>query len=242
MEVSVSLLTMLVGCVTVLFAILSSVSTFIIYRKMNDYKKNRAEHKEVEINYQRQNIENQVYDLNGRMTSNVDSFKDLNHLLITGNDQKMVLKQTVTDDSFFTERGIDFNKYQVSSDLITCLMPFNRKYDKIYVAITDACKRCGYRVIRSDDHFVTGDILNYTLELIITAQIVVVVIDGRNPNVFYELGIAHALGKQVLLLANTSSFQDTPFDIKNNRMVMYKSEKDLDSKLENVIKTISTNK
>ena len=242
MTVSFSLLTALVSCVTLLLVLISTLYTYSLSRKMRDYKRRKAEQKEVEINYQRQNLEDQVYDLNGRMTSNVDSFIDLNHLLISGNDQKMVLKQSVTDNSFFTERGIDFNKYQITTDLITCLMPFNHKYDKIYEAITNASNRCGYRVIRSDDHFVTGDILNYTLELIITAQIIVVVIDGRNPNVFYELGIAHALGKQVLLLANTSSFQDTPFDVKNNRMVMYKNEKDLDVKLENVLKTIKANK
>lgn len=239
---SSSIILTIASCAIALFSILVSVYSYFVFRKMKDYEIKKQNRQLAGINFQRENLENQVYGLNDRMTSNVDSFRDLNHLLISKNDQKMVLKQSVVDDSFFTERGIDFNRYQVSPDLITCLMPFNHKYDKIYNAITNASNRCGYRVIRSDDHFVSGDILNYTLELIITAQIVIVVIDGRNPNVFYELGIAHALGKQVLLLANTSSFQDAPFDVKNNRMVMYKNERDLEIKLENVLKIIKSNK
>ena len=36
---------------------------------------------------------------------------------------------------------------------------------------------------------------------------------GKNPNVFYETGYAHALGKRVLML--TQSVHDIPFDLKH---------------------------
>lgn len=219
-------------CAIAIFSILISLYTFIVSRKMKDFDIRKQTGQVPGVNYQRKALEDQIYRLNDRLTSNPQSFIDLNHLLISRNDQGVVLKQSVADNSFFEERGIDFSKYKVDPTRITCLMPFNHKYDKIYDAISEAGEKCGYRVVRSDDHFISDDILKYTIELILRAQIVVIVIDGRNPNVFYEMCIAHALGKQTLLLASISSFQNAPFDIQNNRMVLYKGDQDLKSKLE----------
>ena len=41
----------------------------------------------------------------------------------------------------------------------------------------------------------------------------------RNPNVFYEIGIAHTLGKEVVLI--TQSKDDIPFDLRHIRYVQY---------------------
>lgn len=225
---SVSTITIILSCAVALFSIVISVYSYVVFHKMKDYEIKRLRKQIAGVNYQREKLENEIYGLNDRLTSDKQGFIDINHLLISEDDQKMVIKQSVSDASFFQERGIDFSKYTVSADMITCLMPFNHKYDKIYKAISNACVACGYKAIRSDDHFVSGDILKYTIELILKAQIVIAVIDGRNPNVFYELGIAHSLGKQVLIL---SSFQDLPFDVQNNRMILYRNDKDLETKL-----------
>lgn len=234
-----SMILIIATCVIAIFSILISVYTYIVSQKMKDYDIRKQTGKVPGVNYQRQAVEDQIYRLNERMTSNPQSFIDLNHLLISGNDQGVVLKQSVADNSFFEERGIDFSKYRVNPSQITCLMPFNHKYDKIYKAISDAGQKCGYKVVRSDDHFISDDILKYTIELILKAQIVIIVIDGRNPNVFYEMGIAHALGKQTFLLASISSFQNAPFDIQNNRMVLYRGNVDLESKLEIALRTLN---
>ena len=42
---------------------------------------------------------------------------------------------------------------------------------------------------------------------------------SRNPNVFYELGLAHALGKPVVLVS--SNEQDVPFDLNHIRVIYY---------------------
>ncbi len=42
---------------------------------------------------------------------------------------------------------------------------------------------------------------------------------GRNPNVFYEIGIAHTLGREVILI--TQSDNDIPFDLRHLRYVRY---------------------
>lgn len=236
---SSSMILIIASCAVAVFSTLISIYSIIVSRRMKDYDNRKRTGQVPGVNYQRQSIEDQIYRLNNRMTSNPQSFIDLNHLLISRNDQGVVLKQSVADNSFFEERGIDFSKYKVDPNQITCLMPFNHKYDKIYKAISNAGQKCGYKVVRSDDHYISDDILKYTIELILKAQIVVIVIDGRNPNVFYEMGIAHALGKQTLLLASISSFQNAPFDIQNNRMVLYKGDADLQSKLEVALRTLN---
>jgi hypothetical protein len=52
---------------------------------------------------------------------------------------------------------------------------------------------------------------------------------GRNPNVFYELGYAHAKNKVCLLL--TKDATDIPFDLKHHRHIVYRSIQDLRKKL-----------
>ncbi len=51
------------------------------------------------------------------------------------------------------------------------------------------------------------------------ADLLVADLTGRNPNVFYEVGIGHALGKPVLLLAQ--SLDDIPFDLRHRRVLLY---------------------
>lgn len=55
--------------------------------------------------------------------------------------------------------------------------------------------------------------------LIFQSYIVVCDFSGKNPNVFYEAGIAHTLGKHVVPI--TQSDQDIPFDLKHHRYAKY---------------------
>src|SRR4051794_41173526 len=51
------------------------------------------------------------------------------------------------------------------------------------------------------------------------ADIVIADMTGKNPNVFYEVGYAHAKGKLTILL--TSDATDIPFDLKHTRHIVY---------------------
>jgi nucleoside 2-deoxyribosyltransferase len=57
------------------------------------------------------------------------------------------------------------------------------------------------------------------LESIRKADVVLADLTGKNANVFYEVGICHALGKPVLLLAQ--SIEDVPFDLRHRRVLLY---------------------
>lgn len=70
------------------------------------------------------------------------------------------------------------------------------------------------------------------------AQLIVAVLDGKNPNVFYEIGIAHSIGKTVILIANMSRIDEIPFDLRSDRLLLYSNPNDLSKKLSDVLKNI----
>ena len=53
------------------------------------------------------------------------------------------------------------------------------------------------------------------------ANVIVAEISSKNPNVFYELGYAHALSKPAVLLARRESSAEMPFDIRGYRAIFY---------------------
>ena len=78
---------------------------------------------------------------------------------------------------------------------------------------------CGLRCERGDDVFGSNVIMDDIRRSIERARLVVADLTGRNPNVFYEVGIAHTLNKEVLLLSQSMS--DVPFDLRHRRVLVY---------------------
>jgi nucleoside 2-deoxyribosyltransferase len=73
--------------------------------------------------------------------------------------------------------------------------------------------------VRGDDLFTPTDILEDIWQSINTADFVIADITGRNPNVLYEMGIAHTLAKPVLILSRQAS--DIPVDLATRRVILY---------------------
>jgi len=78
---------------------------------------------------------------------------------------------------------------------------------------------CDLHCERGDDVFGSNVIMEDILTNISAADIVLADLTGKNANVFYEVGICHALGKPVLLLAQ--SVDDVPFDLRHRRVLLY---------------------
>ncbi len=64
-----------------------------------------------------------------------------------------------------------------------------------------------------------ASIIQDVVSLIDRSRIVVCDCTDRNPNVFYEAGIAHTLGRDVIL--TTQSEHDIPFDLRHLRYIRY---------------------
>lgn len=103
---------------------------------------------------------------------------------------------------------------------VACMMPFRAEFDDIYIAIKAACVENGMKCIRVDEIFGVRPIINDVVKTIDEAEIVVCDLSGRNPNVMYETGIAHTLGRETIILAQNIA-QDVPFDLRHLRCIEY---------------------
>lgn len=105
----------------------------------------------------------------------------------------------------------------------TCfvMMPFAEPIGGYYKAIYEpAITKAGLRAVRADDEiFATGKIIDQIWSGITAGKVLVAELTGRNPNVFYELGLAHALSKPVVLIS--SNQEDVPFDLQHIRVIYY---------------------
>jgi hypothetical protein len=79
--------------------------------------------------------------------------------------------------------------------------------------------RINVTVSRADDFFAASSIISDVWNAINRAKVLIADCTGRNPNVFYELGIAHTLGKPVILIAQSKD--DIPFDVQHIRAILY---------------------
>ncbi len=126
-----------------------------------------------------------------------------------------------------SERKIMFapNVFQVpesttiENDLVAVMMPFRSEFDAVLDGIRCASTAANYRTLRVDDIWEESTVIQDIFNLIFRAHVVVVDFTGKNPNVMYETGIAHTLGKQVIPLSQ--SMQDVPFDISHHRVLTY---------------------
>jgi nucleoside 2-deoxyribosyltransferase len=102
------------------------------------------------------------------------------------------------------------------------LMPFDNAFDDIYkLGIKETATSLGIVAERVDEQIFQEGILERIYRQIELADLVVADMTGQNPNVFYEVGYAHAKGKLCVLL--TQRAEDIPFDLKHHRHIVYGS-------------------
>jgi len=129
----------------------------------------------------------------------------------------------------------------------TCfvMMPFGGYFDGYYKnVIQQAIINTGLSSSRADEIYSTGSIIDDVHKAILASTLCIADVTGRNPNVSYELGMAHAYHKPVLII--TQKISDVPFDYRHLRMIKYdpmKSgwENDLQSVMENTIEEVIKN-
>ncbi|MBD2699492.1 hypothetical protein IC229_02505 [Spirosoma sp. BT702] len=128
----------------------------------------------------------------------------------------------------------------LDSNVLSVMMPFDGKFSGTYTAIRNVCRRLGVECRRADDIWDNSILIQDVFDLIFTSKAVITDFTDRNPNVFYETGVAHTLGKLVVPI--TQSVADIPFDLRHHRALTYlpntegllKLEKDLERKLTKV--------
>ncbi|MCK4247638.1 MAG: hypothetical protein KAX04_03775, partial [Methanomicrobia archaeon] len=102
------------------------------------------------------------------------------------------------------------------------LMPFKKEQNEIYKSvIKPTVEKNGYICLRADDIYKSTPIMEDILESIKKANIIIADLTGRNPNVFYELGMAHIIKYPERVILLTKSDEDIPFDLASFRHIKY---------------------
>lgn len=119
----------------------------------------------------------------------------------------------------FTPNIFSVPNESVDPKLISVMMPFQKEFLQVYETIKQASISVGFTCMRVDDIWDHSTVIQDIFSLIFRSYIVVCDFTGKNPNVFYEAGIAHTLGKYVVPI--TQSEQDIPFDLQHHRYAKY---------------------
>lgn len=105
------------------------------------------------------------------------------------------------------------------------IMPFeNDVANAIYrLSTVPICEEFNLEVQRADEIFTTNPVLDDILSAIKEATVIIADISGKNPNVFYELGISHLLKQTQTIMITQDDFNQLPFDISHFRIIQYRN-------------------
>lgn len=107
----------------------------------------------------------------------------------------------------------------IERTLVSVMMPFDADFTGVYDTLQEAATDVGFICRRADEIWENPAIIQDIVTLIDKSFVVVCDCSGRNPNVFYEIGIAHSLGREVVLI--TQADTDIPFDLRHLRYIRY---------------------
>lgn len=100
------------------------------------------------------------------------------------------------------------------------LMPFRPDMGPVYEDhIKKVAASLNLKVRRADDFFTVHFVMQDIWTAICRSRIIIADCTDKNPNVFYEIGIAHTVGKPVVLITQNS--EDIPFDLRSIRYISY---------------------
>ncbi len=103
------------------------------------------------------------------------------------------------------------------------VMQFSEAYNSLYnEVIVPVCKEYDYDVVRADDMYTTGLIIEDITRAIQESSLVIADITPNNANVYYEVGYAHGIKKPTILLSDKNR-EKLPFDISGFRLLFYEN-------------------
>ncbi len=109
------------------------------------------------------------------------------------------------------------------------IMPFASELTFVYGVIKSTLESYGMRCIRADETFISRPVMDEVKKRIAEADVVIVDFTGKNPNVYYEAGLADAWKKDWIVLAQAS--EDMTFDVRHIGSIRYTNTMGADIKL-----------
>jgi hypothetical protein len=103
------------------------------------------------------------------------------------------------------------------------MMPYRDPFQRVYdAAIRPAVEKCGLKSILAKDEWFIGPIDVKITDFIKESKVCIADLTEANPNVMYEVALAHSLGKPVILITQGDA-DAIPFDIRHHRVITYRS-------------------
>lgn len=144
-------------------------------------------------------------------------------------------------DNLLDDLKQEITRVTKSKSAFVC-MPFSREFTDVYeLGIKPVLKAAGFNPVRADEIQHNTGILSVIYDQIASAHVLIADLSGQNPNVYYETGYAHGMGKEVVLL--TQDINDIPFDLRGLNHIHYEGQITiLKQKLEKRIKSLFSDK
>lgn len=226
-------------CILILTIAITAIGIIITVEQVrkNRFSQRKSEYElrsKIEIDEYRRFYEEKIYSLQKELMANERRWKDVNHLIISGQSGSNTLSDNPSNNSlsptkFFRNIGIDPDEIIVEKKSVFVLTPFSTEGTKTFDVIKKVCGEVDLKCSRGDEVFRNNNILSHIIASILQANIIIANIDGRNPNVFYELGICHTIGKAVIIISNMND--KLPFDINAKNIIFYTDSTDLQLQL-----------
>jgi hypothetical protein len=204
--------------VTLVMSVLAMMFYIIIHNRTSRY--DQSEQRAI-LSEMRASYEHQIAKLVHQMTATEARWREVNHLLLSAQQERRQREALPVqpESAFLRHFGFTAADYVVDQTLIVLLTPFSVEEQRTYELIRDICSATGFRCVRGDEEYTPSEILPHIIRLMMKARIVIANVASRNPNVLYELGIAHALSKQTILVAQ--NIDGLPFDISGLRVLVW---------------------
>lgn len=110
---------------------------------------------------------------------------------------------------------------RIEPTLVSLMMPFDPDLASVHEVVKRAAESCELICRRADDIWDNPAVMQDIVSLIDRSAVVVADCTNKNPNVFYEIGIAHSLGREVIVISQNDA--DVPFDLKHLRYIKYEA-------------------
>ncbi len=224
-------ITTIIICISA--SIIVEVLFYFIQRTMNSSKKETYKlDKLIRYSKKRKELEEEISLLTRElMHSDLSEYLNVNRLVFEG--QNIIgNNKSINYKVFLKQFGLLNDNIEIRKNSAVFLTPFTEEGEHLFRDCQKILSNVDIFLQRTDNYVEKEDIMMNIVSLIVQSEIVIVNINGRNPNVYYELGIAHAIGKPTILLSETKfESDDIAFDLRQKRIIMYSSMQDLEQQL-----------
>lgn len=213
--------------------IVSELTTiFTLKLKTNSTKEAYKLDKLMKYNKKRKELEEEINLLTKElMKSDLSQYLDVNGLVFKGQNA-IERNESINYSAFLKQFGLQNDEIEIRKNSAVFLTPFTEDGEILFRKCQRTLGDIDIFLQKTDNIVEKEDILMNIVSLIVQSEIVIVNINGRNPNVYYELGIAHAIGKPTILLSHVEFDENKiAFDIRQKRVIMYRSWDDLERQL-----------